>query len=216
MKIQFQNRCLAWRRSRRATHRPANRTSRCATPANPTARRDRALRSRTLRSSNWSAVSASNVTWADRKGPIWPRLSSWPRPRWRSGTRTGATRPRGSSCRCRNRIWWARTPGRWPSRSWSRTTCRFSCSRSRFIPKVGSTASRRGSSSFMISWTRRWVRSTPKRCRRAWSASVSNTRIPCSCFRILIITIRHFWGIWRRLRTILVLKAGSKIKGGNW
>ena len=53
----------------------------------------RAPPSRTPKSSSWRSVLTFSATCRARSAPIWPRLSSLPRPRSRSGSRIGATRP---------------------------------------------------------------------------------------------------------------------------
>ena len=79
---------------------------------------------------SWSAVSTVSVTCPDRSAPNWHRCCASPRPRWRSGSRTDATRRSGNWCWSpSNSIssssiirWlrrWRAPVAEWPSKCWT-------------------------------------------------------------------------------------------------
>ena len=77
------------------------------------------------RPSSWSVASGSSATCPPRRGSTWPGWSASPRTRWRSGSRTTATR-------------WSE-PG--PSAAWRRCSCcRAAGSPSRYWCRTGSPA----------------------------------------------------------------------------
>lgn len=77
------------------------------------------LRSHTSKCWSWRRSSTTTSTCRPPRGLSWPVHWDWPRPRWKSGSRTAATRPNGGSKRQNA----ARTCTKWSGWS-SRTICR--------------------------------------------------------------------------------------------
>ena len=160
----------------------------------------RASSSPRRRCTSWSAASSSRGTCPPRRGTTWPACSNSPRPRWRSGSRTGGT---SASGRGRTRAWrWCpcRRPGGCRCRCWCGTGS-LAWRRTRPLTTRPPTAWATSTTS-LITTTRRSVTTPAPAATRTMRAVTPQPRCKlCRDPPAEGTTWTSVWGTWVTCRT---------------